>query len=87
MAKETDDPTDRRPSDTFLVEAAPDTPVTSPDTPPVTSPDTPVTSMSRDEIERRAYQRFVERGGMDGADIEDWLRAERELLMPRVTES
>jgi len=43
--------------------------------------------MSRDEIERRAYERFVERGGMDGADIEDWLRAERELLMPRVTES
>jgi len=77
MAKETDDPTDRL--DTSLVEAAPDT--------PVTSPDTPVTSMSRDEIERRAYQRFVERGGMDGADIEDWLRAERELLMPRVTES
>ncbi len=83
MAKETDDPTDRRLSDTPLVEAAPDTPVTSPDT-PVTSP---VTSMSRDEIERRAYQRFVERGGMDGADIDDWLRAERELLMPPVTES
>ena len=79
MAKEIDDATDRRPSDTSPVEAAPDT--------PVTSPDTPVTSMSRDEIERRAYERFVERGGMDGADIEDWLRAERELLMPRVTES
>ena len=79
MAKETDDPTDRRLSDTTPVEAAPD--------PPVTSPVTPVTSMSRDEIERRAYQRFVERGGIDGADVDDWLRAERELLMSRVTES
>jgi hypothetical protein len=27
----------------------------------------------------RAYQIYVERGGADGQDAEDWLQAEREL--------
>jgi hypothetical protein len=31
------------------------------------------------EIRARAYQMFLERGGRDGADFDDWLRAEREL--------
>jgi len=35
---------------------------------------------TRDEIERRAYERFVRRGGANGADVDDWLAAERELL-------
>jgi hypothetical protein len=34
----------------------------------------------REEIELRAYQIYVERGGAHGQDMEDWLQAERELL-------
>ena len=34
---------------------------------------------SQDEIERRAYQIFLERGGSDGHAEEDWLQAEYEL--------
>jgi hypothetical protein len=34
---------------------------------------------SQDEIERRAYQIFLERGGTDGHAQEDWLQAEYEL--------
>ena len=33
-----------------------------------------------EEIELRAYQIYVERGGADGHDVDDWLQAERELL-------
>jgi hypothetical protein len=32
-----------------------------------------------DEIARRAYQLFEERGFMHGLDMDDWLRAETEL--------
>jgi hypothetical protein len=31
------------------------------------------------EIARRAFELFCERGGQAGRDIDDWLRAEREL--------
>ena len=34
---------------------------------------------SQDEIERRAYEIFLERGGTDGHAEEDWLQAEYEL--------
>lgn len=34
---------------------------------------------SHDEVARRAYDLFVERGGEPGRDWEDWLRAEAEL--------
>ena len=34
---------------------------------------------SRGEIEQRAYQIFLERGGTDGHAEEDWLQAEYEL--------
>jgi DUF2934 family protein len=34
---------------------------------------------SDEDIRMRAYQRYLERGGSDGADFEDWLAAEREL--------
>lgn len=33
-----------------------------------------------DEIRRRAYEIFEERGGIAGNEHEDWLRAEREVL-------
>ncbi len=34
---------------------------------------------SREEIERRAYEIYLERGGFHGQDLEDWLQAEREV--------
>jgi HSP20 family molecular chaperone IbpA len=33
-----------------------------------------------DSVARRAYQRFLRRGGMPGGELDDWLSAERELL-------
>jgi hypothetical protein len=34
---------------------------------------------NREQIEKRAHELFLERGGGDGLDTEDWLAAEREL--------
>ncbi len=34
---------------------------------------------TREEIELRAYQIYVERGGAQGNDLDDWLQAEFEL--------
>jgi Protein of unknown function (DUF2934) len=34
---------------------------------------------NEDDIRRRAYQRYLERGGAPGSDFDDWLEAEREL--------
>ena len=36
-----------------------------------------------EEIKVRAYQLYVERGGVNGNDVEDWLQAEQELLAKR----
>lgn len=38
--------------------------------------DRPVTD---DEIAERAYALYLNRGAWDGADLDDWLQAEREL--------
>ena len=35
---------------------------------------------TREEIELRAYQIYVERGAAQGNDLEDWLQAESELI-------
>jgi HSP20 family molecular chaperone IbpA len=35
-----------------------------------------------DRVRRRAYELFAERRGDQGSDLEDWLRAEEELLFP-----
>jgi hypothetical protein len=35
---------------------------------------------AREEIESRAYQLYLQRGRAHGRALEDWLRAERELL-------
>ena len=32
-----------------------------------------------DEIRRRAYEIYLESGGLPGRELDDWLRAEREL--------
>ena len=34
---------------------------------------------SREEIERRAYEIYLRRGGVDGSDVADWILAEEEL--------
>ncbi|MGA3294379.1 MAG: DUF2934 domain-containing protein [Candidatus Acidiferrales bacterium] len=33
-----------------------------------------------DCVARRAYEKFLERGGQPGYELDDWVRAERELL-------
>jgi HSP20 family protein len=38
-----------------------------------------------ESIARRAYELFEGRGRQDGFDFDDWLRAERETLLPTVT--
>jgi len=39
---------------------------------------------AHDEIAGRAYLYYLERGSIDGHDVEDWLAAERELARERV---
>lgn len=34
----------------------------------------------QDAIRERAYELYQQRGGRDGSDMEDWIRAEREVL-------
>jgi hypothetical protein len=34
---------------------------------------------NRDDVERRAYELFEQRGGEAGHDVDDWFEAEREL--------
>ena len=34
----------------------------------------------QEKIRFRAYQIYLDRGGEHGRDVEDWLKAERELL-------
>ena len=40
-------------------------------------------SPSRDDIARRAYDLYQERGAAPGGEVDDWLRAERELREKR----
>jgi len=40
-------------------------------------------SVSHEDIERRAYQRYCDRGCTSDGDLDDWLEAERELLSER----
>jgi hypothetical protein len=35
---------------------------------------------TQEEIARRAYEIYLERGGAPGHELEDWTQAERELL-------
>jgi len=36
-------------------------------------------ALNHDEIRRRAYEIYLERGGLPGRDLEDWLQAESEF--------
>jgi len=38
-----------------------------------------VAAPSYDDIARAAYLRYLQRGGRNGSDFDDWLEAEREL--------
>jgi hypothetical protein len=35
---------------------------------------------SKEEIAKRAYQKYLERGGKHGLDQNDWYEAEREIM-------
>ena len=35
---------------------------------------------TKDQVERRAYELYLERGRADGQDLADWFAAERELI-------
>ena len=39
--------------------------------------------VTTEEIAQRAYEIYMARGGTDGQDMDDWLRAERELREER----
>lgn len=40
---------------------------------------TNVEQVTQADIARRAFELYCARGGQNGSDVEDWLRAEREL--------
>ena len=52
---------------------------TASDAPRAATPD----GSDDDAIARRAYEIYQERGGGDGADVDDWLQAEREIRSRR----
>ena len=37
-----------------------------------------------EDVRRRAYKLFEQRGYRNGSDLDDWFRAEEELLFPRL---
>jgi hypothetical protein len=43
-------------------------------------------TVTRDDIARRAYERYEERGREPGYDMDDWLQAERDIEQRRSTE-
>ena len=40
----------------------------------------------REKVTRRAYENFVERGAVHGHDLDDWLAAERQLIIGTAAE-
>jgi len=50
---------------------------------PITpTPTAPMPQALEDRIRARAYQLYEERGRLEGHALEDWLKAETELLPP-----
>ena len=43
----------------------------------------PSSEPNDEDIRARAYEMYLERGGHDGLDFDDWVRAERELRQRR----
>lgn len=50
---------------------------------PHASGDTTEAPPDRERVAARAYELYLERGGSDGHDMDDWLNAEREFKAPR----
>ena len=51
---------------------------------PLTATDTSVyPSVSEEQIRRRAYELYMQRGGQGGSHVDDWYRAEAELRSHR----
>ena len=46
----------------------------------------PIVESVNKRIARRAYEHFIDRGAVDGRSLEDWLGAERELIVRLVPE-
>jgi HSP20 family molecular chaperone IbpA len=46
----------------------------------------PLLNEVRERITRRAYENFVDRGAVHGHDLDDWLNAERELIIKPAVE-
>jgi hypothetical protein len=49
---------------------------------PQAAGDRTVANPDRERVEMRAYELYLARGGGDGQAMDDWLIAERELVMP-----
>lgn len=49
---------------------------------PQNAGDTTAAAHGRDRVAMRAYELYLARGGADGAALDDWLTAERELNFP-----
>ena len=47
---------------------------------PQSAGDVAATNVDRKRIAQRAYELYLARGGKHGQDMEDWFRAERELV-------
>jgi hypothetical protein len=45
----------------------------------VSQPETTKNAPTPEEIRQRAFEIHIERGGIHGCDLDDWLQAEREL--------
>ncbi len=49
--------------------------------PPVAIAASVVTAPSHEQIARRAYELYLQRGAQHGCDLQDWIAAERELAI------
>jgi hypothetical protein len=75
----TDTPKSRTPRRRLVKQQAASPNSTDPDSSPRSDRDSPSTSPNEEEIRRRAYELYEQRGAVHGRDKEDWERAEREL--------
>jgi hypothetical protein len=49
---------------------------------PTRATESPIESLSIEEqIQRRAYELYVERGNQSGSELDDWFQAEDEILL------
>ncbi|HTS38086.1 MAG TPA: DUF2934 domain-containing protein [Candidatus Solibacter sp.] len=56
---------------------------TTPTPPKTTKPTTKSTGDQQEEIRRRAYELYEQRGRDDGHDLDDWLQAESEMTIQK----